>query len=57
MPKFRNQRRTNNYTRAKKDGVIKSFEIDMNGRIFVRYLDNKTSEIIDIDDIHSNQNS
>ena len=43
--------------KAKKDGVIKSYEIDMNGRIFVRYLDNKTSEINDIDDILSNQNS
>ena len=43
--------------KAKKDGVIKSYEIDMNGRIFVRYLDNKTSEIIDLDDIISNQNS
>ena len=43
--------------KAKKDGVIKSYEIDMNGRIFVRYLDNKNSEIIDIDEIFSKKNS
>ena len=29
----------------------------MNGRIFVKYFDNKTSEIIDLDDIIRNQNS
>ena len=43
--------------KAKKDGVVKSYEIDMNGRIFVKYFDNKTSEIIDLDDIIRNQNS
>ena len=42
--------------KAKKDGVVKSYEIDMKGRIFVKYFDNKTSKIIDKDDILRNQN-
>ena len=38
---------------AKKDNIVKSYEIDANGRIFVRYVgtDNKAYEIIDLEDI------
>ena len=37
--------------RAKKDNLIKSYDIDANGRIHVKTLDNKNSEIVDIEDI------
>ena len=38
--------------RAKKEKVIKSYEIDANGRIYVRKLDNEeTLEIVDMADI------
>ena len=37
--------------RAKKDNLIKSYDIDANGRIHIKTLDNKKSEIVDIEDI------
>ena len=45
--------------KAKKDGLVKSYEIDMNGRIFVKYAgtNDKTYEIFNKDDIQNNQRS
>ena len=45
--------------KAKKDGLVKSYEIDMNGRIFVKYAgtNNKTYEIFNKNDIQNNQRS
>ena len=39
--------------KAKKENIVKNYEIDANGRIFVKYggLDNKAYEIIDLEDI------
>ena len=38
---------------AKKENIVKNYEIDANGSIFVKYggLDNKAYEIIDLEDI------
>ena len=38
---------------AKKGNIVQSYEIDMNGRIFVKYVgtDNKSYEIINLEDI------
>ena len=38
---------------AKKNNIVKNYEIDANGRIFVKYVGNdaKAYEIIDIEDI------
>ena len=37
--------------KAKKDNLIKSYETDANGRIYVKNLDNNFVEIIEIEDI------
>ena len=37
--------------KAKKDNLIKSYETDANGRIYVKNMDNKFVEIIEIEDI------
>ena len=40
--------------KAKKEGIVKSYEIDANGRIFVKYVgpDNRNKEIFDKNDIY-----
>ena len=40
--------------KAKKEGIVKSYEIDANGRIFVKYVgpDSRNKEIFDKDDIY-----
>ena len=39
---------------AKKDKIVKHYEIDANGRIFVKYVgeDNRSHEIIDKGDVY-----
>ena len=41
---------------AKKKNIVKSYEIDANGRIFVKYVGSNTKavEIFDIEDIQKN---
>ena len=44
--------------KAKNDGIVKSYEIDANGRIFIRYVSSGAkTEIFEKDDIQNNLNS